>query len=76
MGEAYSASFRYIRQPDFYPPQEELDEIEKEKSQNTSILAASEQEESKSSSTKKTFSNLEDDDTEAGDGFQGLEVLD
>ena len=76
MGEAYSASFRYIRQPDFYPTQEELDEIEKEKSQNTSILAALEEEDSKSSSPKKTLTILEDDDTEAGDGFQGLEVLD
>lgn len=76
VGEAYSASFRYIRQPDFYPTQEELDEIEKEKSQNTSILAALEEEDSKSSSPKKTLTILEDDDTEAGDGFQGLEVLD
>ena len=76
VGEAYSASFRYIRQPDFYPTQEELDEIEKEKNQNTSILAAIEKEDSEFSSQKKTLTILEDDDTEAGDEFQGLEVLD
>lgn len=31
VGEAYSAGFRYIRQPDFYPTQEELAQIEQSK---------------------------------------------
>lgn len=31
VGEAYSASFRYIRQPDFYPTQDELTQIEQSK---------------------------------------------
>ena len=30
VGEAYGASFRYIRQPDFYPTEEEMEEMRSE----------------------------------------------
>lgn len=84
VGEAYSASFRYIRQPAFYPTEEELAEISKEKAQNTSILAASGDSENHlatendDTGSKKTLTILEDEESESDDSnsFQGLEVLD
>lgn len=84
VGEAYSASFRYIRQPAFYPTEEELAEISKEKAQNTSILAASGDSENRlatengDTGSKKTLTILEDEESESDDSnsFQSLEVLD
>lgn len=86
VGEAYSAGFRYIRQPDFYPTQEELDEIEKEKSQSTSILSSSGENKDTElknrggqSSKSKSLTILEDDsktESKAKSETKGLEVLD
>lgn len=42
VGEAYGAGFRYIRQPAFYPSQEELAEISQEKESQATIEAEDE----------------------------------
>ena len=76
VGEAYGASFRYIRQPSFYPTQAEVDEMENEgaTADNTEMTVTTDT--SSGTFTTETKTSLSDglaeanaDDTEAADSI-------
>ena len=76
VGEAYGASFRYIRQPSFYPTQAEVDEMENEgaTADNTEMTVTTDT--SSGTFTTETKTSLSDglaeanaDDTEATDSI-------
>ena len=76
VGEAYGASFRYIRQPSFYPTQAEVDEMENEgaTADNTEMTVTTDT--SSGIFTTETKTSLSDglaeanaDDTEATDSI-------
>ena len=76
VGEAYGASFRYIRQPSFYPTQAEVAEMESEgaNADNTEMTATTDT--STGTFTTETKTSLSDglaeanaDDTEASDSI-------
>ncbi len=72
VGEAYGASFRYIRQPSFYPTQEELAEMinDGQKASNAEAVSVSDS----SVSTDNTSDEFTSDETAAAKNSEEVEI--
>ncbi len=67
VGEAYSASFRYIRQPSFYPTQEEAAEMAASGQAVSDLLTDHSEENASSQGTSSTILLVDDAETEPFD---------
>ena len=85
VGEAYGASFRYIRQPSFYPTQEEVAQMESEGASASNAEAVSATETNETLTSDPTGASADDltsadteitDDTGADSGDEEIIIVD